>query len=74
MRYDQQMFRKWRQSIRLPWNVINKSLHEKIVVARLVQKLLQVEQVLRTNRNLIFSIVAKGFATIRIVRTLLRAV
>lgn len=22
-RYDQQMFRKWRQSIRLPWNVIN---------------------------------------------------
>ena len=22
-RYDQQMFRKWRQSTRLPWNVIN---------------------------------------------------
>lgn len=37
-RHYDQMFRKWRQSTPLPWNVINQSLHAKALAVGLKQK------------------------------------
>ena len=58
--YDQ-MFRNWRQSTPLPWNVINQSLHAKALAVGLRQKVVPSKRGTEQQQKPCFIFRSKGF-------------